>query len=427
MAARGLVASSLALLLLAGCIGPEDATDAGTLVNTSSVDNFTAPDGRGNLAAFDETNRTEEGSGGVDHHHDLWGGKSRVVLLEAAAEMNPRSDSQNRAWTTFRPPQGKFVWEGTESVEFTISNPRRHACEPLFTESGRYYCTDWAGQPLAPAVPEPNEGPAGLKLRYKHASASDWIDVGELTWGAPLPIQVTQPIQTDMPHATSSLWEFQVVSPNPQDVTLVFDYKVELVRGPVDIPLWPGHPDFYAEKPAREVLNKPVVSGRPGYGGHGAAIVPPEAGPAKPDRLISYGTRTLHVWANISDYQAPNPATAPSTWYLYHINATGRANITNPFDFESYAIDNKALYWVLPVDDNGMDSPYADASRWSFELAGAYTPPAGPTFYDGLANYVVKYTLVVHASSEVLPPEEYHMYCLQADDYCPTETAPARR
>ena len=37
--------------------------------------------------------------------------------------------------------------------------------------------------------------------------------------------------QTDMPHATMSLWEFQVISPHEQDVTLVFTAKAELVKG----------------------------------------------------------------------------------------------------------------------------------------------------------------------------------------------------
>lgn len=409
----------MSALLLAGCFGGGEPISSQVIDDGTSM-NATVPTGRGPIAAFEETNKTEEGAGGLDHHHDVWQGRERVLFFEGPAMMAPRPDGQNRAISTFTPPQGSFVYEGTGSIDFTIANPKRHACEPFVTESGRFYCTDWIGQPGVPPVDDPLGGPSGLKLRYKHAIAKEWIDVGELKWGVALPIQIKLPIESDMPHVTSSLWAFQVVSPNPYDATLTFDVRVELVRGPEGIPLWPGHPDFYADNPVRVVVDKrDAVSARGGYAGHGAAIVPKDAGPVQPDKVVSYGTRTLYVWANITDYQAPNPATAPRTWYLYHMNATGRANITNPFDFENHAIEKKEHFWVLPVDDNSMDSPYAEASRWSFELAGAYTPPAGPTFYDGFASYAVKYTLVVHASPVELAPEEYHMYCLQSGDYCP--------
>lgn len=431
MAARGLAACLLVLpALLAGCIGGEPVTDAGMLVNQTSL-NTTAPDGRGRLAAFDEVNETESGAGGVDHHHDLWNGLSRVLMFEAPAMMDPSPDDQGRATAVFRPPMGKFVFEGTASVEFTINDPERHACEPLITFGGRFYCTDYVGEgaPAAPAVADPAGGPAGLKLQYKHASTVDWIDAGELQWGTPLAIQIRDPQETDMPHATSSVWQFQVVSPNRQDTTLKFTAKAEIVRAEGVIPLWPPHPLFYTEdRPSRAVVEGVAAKACDGGLTGSGCVLAGEVEPVVPTKLISYGTRTLFVYANVTKMTATNPATAPVSWFLYHTNASGRVNITSPFDQENYAIEKRELLWVLPVDDGSMDSPYADGSRWEFDLGASLVTPENPTgrqfsCYGGCAEWSAEYTLTVIASSIELPPKAYHMSCLDPDTYCPRPDA----
>lgn len=413
-------------LLAAGCIGKGSDGEAETAAVTGAGLSG-APEGRGAIAAFEETNRTESGSGGVDHHHDLWNGASRVDIFETSAMMEPFPGDNNRATAEFQPPQGTFVYEGTASVEFTISEPTRHACEPLVTFGGHFYCTDYvgAGTPAAPAVPDPNP-PAGLMLRYKHASAIEWIDAGELTWGAPTLIKITQPIETDMPHATSSVWRFQVESPNGHDVTLQFHAKASIVRAEGDnIPLWPGHPLFYTpEQPTRVVIDSASAETCDGgFTATGCATAGPDAGPTTPTKLISYGTRTLFIWANVTSLTTSNPLTAPSAWFLYHRNATGRTNITNPFDFENYDIAKRELFWTLPVDDGSMDSPYADGSRWEFALGASFTSPDNPSgiqrsCYGGCADWDAKYTLTVHASSALLEPEGYHLYCLDPTVYC---------
>ena len=412
----------MALLLLggalAGCLkGPQDDVVEAASVN---VTNITAPEGRGPIVAFEETNKTEEGAGGVDHHHDLWNGQSRIVIFETPAMMQPAPGTDGVS-ATFRPPQGTFVFEGTATVEFTLQNPRRHACEPLVTFGGRFYCTDYVGEdrPAAPPVPDPNP-PAGLKLRYKHASTVEWIDAGEIVWGAPTIIKVMQPTETDMPHATSSVWEFQVESPNAYDNTLAFDAKAELVRGEGDVPLWPGHPLFYdAETPYRVVVdNAPGRSCGSSYAQLGCTLAADDVEPIAPTKLISYGTRTLHVWLNITRADLPSPATSPTVWFLYHRNATGETNITNIFDEEGHGVAKKEHYWVLPVDDGSMDSPYADGSRWEFELGGSLTPPVGSACYGGCTDWYAEYTLTVIATPEELAPEAYHMYCLDPDAWC---------
>lgn len=426
MAVRGLVATLLLLPLLAGCIGPDDPDDAGQLVNTSGMGNLTAPNGR-TLVAFEETNRTEAGAGGVDHHHDYWQGKSRVLMFEQVGMMEPFPDAQNRALAIFRPKQGTFVYEGTASVEFTISNPERHACEPLVTFGGRYYCTDYLGEgtPAAPAIPDPSGGPSGLKLQYKHASTVQWIDAGEPKWDTPLVIQVRDPRETDMPHATSSVWEFQFVSPNAYDITLKFTVKVEIVRAEGEIPLWPGHPLFYTEdKPSRVVVdNVAAVSCDSGLGGTGC-VLSAEPAPVVPSKLVSYGTRTLFIWVNVTKLTANNPATAPASWFLFHSNATGNTNITSPFDEVNYGIGKRELFWALPVDDGSMDSPYADGSRWKFSLGASMVTPENPSgyrisCYSGCAEWSAEYAITIIASSVELPADQYHMSCLDPDVHCP--------
>jgi len=230
-----------------------------------------------------------------------------------------------------------------------------------------------------------------------------------------------------MPHATSSVWQFQVVSPNSYDVTLKFKAKAEIVRAEGEIPLWPGHPLFYTEeKPSRVVVENVAAKACDAGLSNTGCVLAGEVEPVVPSKLISYGTRTLFVWANVTKLNAPNPVTAPSVWFLYHSNATGRTNITNIFDAENYGIEKRELLWVLPVDDGSMDSPYADGSRWSFSLGASYTPPSNPVLpacYGGCAEWSAEYTLTVIASSIELPADQYHMYCLDPEVYCPEEEA----
>jgi hypothetical protein len=415
----------LGLVLLgpaaAGCLGGGDDGALDAAATNESALNTTAPDGRGRIVAFEETSATEEGVGGLDHHHDYWAGRERVVIFETDAMMQPMQAEETVAYeahATFRPPDGTFVYEATETVEFTITKPQRHVCEGEVTLGGEFVCTDnYAG---VPRVDDPSP-PTGLKLRYKHAITTSWIDAGDIVWDAPVAIKITNPIQTDMPHATSSVWEFQVLSPNKADSTLTFTAKAEIVRDTSgEVPLWPGHPDFYVDSPTRKVLSA-------SWGAcdtQGCALAGDDVGPIHAEKLVSYGTRTLYVWVNITDYQAPNPALAPTNWFLFHRNATGRDNVTNVFDSENHPIDKREHLWILPVDDNGMDSPYADGSRWNFELGAALQTLL--SCYGGCAQWSAKYTIDIVATNVELPLAEYDMYCLR-DDYCPTPDSAGRR
>ena len=400
----------LALPGLAGCISDADAPGVQLQAsNDTSLDDLAMPDNRtGDFNAFEETNVTETGAGGVDHHHDYWLGRDRVEIFATSAMMDPRphafglgdTPAPRYADVEFNMPPGALVFEGTSTLEFTVSNPRRHACDPTgATWDAKNTCTDGSGfgTPALPTVPDP--APPQLKLLYQHASSGrdEWTDAGPLTWGTPLVLALT-PTMTDMPHATTSLWRYRVVSTTPAlDSTLVFDAAATIVRGG-DVPLWPPHPDFYATRASRVVYDGASSSAEGGQAGNLFGF---EDGLVQetPGRLISYGTKSLHIWINVTGMRAA-PGQEPTRWYLYFHNATGDWQAAGLDDTVNTTVDKKAYVFTVPVNDDGMDSPYAPDSRWEFVLRGTLDTPAF-TCYGGCATYAVEYNMFILATNRV--------------------------
>lgn len=392
--------------LLAGCLG-FGATEDPPLNSTG--DNETdlpvvRPDGRGGgFAAFNETNLTDD----IGHHnHDYWQGRSRVAIIEGHAEMSPFPDPAG-VMAEFRPPSGPehLVYEGTASVEILLTNPQRHACYPLLNWNGAPICTDHTqtgtaatgeikGPPLPDAAPS-----SGLRLEFLHAASNldEWVDGGAVAFGTPTVIKIPDPTWTDMPHATGSLWVFRILSPNAQDATLTFDISITAVRKEGAIPQWPGHPVFYtAEKHYRTIYDGP---GKTTSGGN---FGPTSVEVAEPGKLISAGTRTLIVSANVTSIQGEIPGVPPSHVYLYYHNASyTNWNFTSPFD-ANYTSDKGTYLWVIRVDANGMDSPYAQSSRWEFMLRASFTTPV-VSCYDGCYGYTMEYKLTIVAT-DLMPP-----------------------
>ena len=218
------------------------------------------------------------------------------------------------------------------------------------------------GEPLCtPGAPDPAP-PGSLRVEVQHAaSAADaWVPAGDARWDAPLVVAVEDATWTDMPHASASLWAFRFRSAAAQDQSLTFDAVVTLVRAAGEVPEWPPHPDFYAEERARVVLE--------GAGSSREAPGAPFAYEgAVPTRLVSSGTRTLIVHVNVTGLEG---ALKPTHWTLQFHNASGRYwNLTEWVEAGT-TTDRAQLTWVLPVDENGMDSPYAPGSRWELVLRG---------------------------------------------------------
>lgn len=386
--------------LVAGCLG-SDASEPVEAAGSEELDHaptpgMTRPDGRdGTFIAFEETNATEEGAGGLDHHHDMWQGRDRVTLVEQDVKMVPAA--QGAPFARIRLPSDALVFEGTGTVEVHFSNPQRRVCAPGFTFNGDFICTDAA---TGTRVPDPEGGPAGLRLMMRHAATNAWVDAGAASWTEPLVIDVSDPRWTDMPHATYTLWGFEVRADDPALGTLTFDIRVDIVRAEGEIPLWPGHPEFYATSASRVVFDGPMSVRESGLSGSADAADGSELPVAVPERLVSYGTRALHVFANITSVTPTNPAETPSGWYLQYHNASGVWRSTEWTD-PAHPGDMTEHVWVLHVDEDGMDSPYADGSRWGFRVLAGFGGVV--VSCSGCASYEATYDLAIIATKDEAP------------------------
>jgi hypothetical protein len=336
------------------------------------------------------------------HGHDYWNGRTRVDLYKGHVHLGP---SQNPLFpdaygtlVDITPPPGSIVYEGTGQIEVTITNPQLHACDPTGDFfGGAPICTDEPNLPGLPSRAAPDPQPSSsLSLSYLTAASDPnaWNDNGAIKWGTPAVIPIKDQKETDMPHSVGSLWVFRIASSDPKDSTLEFDVSITIVRGPGAIPLWPGHPLFYAHTHYRLLYDGPGESSDSLNFDNGGASKAGQA--AKP---VSAGTNTLIVYANISSSQTTVPVAAPDHWYLVFHNASYTTwNITG--DDSNHTVDKKNLEWLIKVDPNGMDSPYATFSRWQFLIRGDKVGCHG-----GCSQYDVKYTLTVIATD--LLPKSY--------------------
>jgi hypothetical protein len=384
-------------LLAAGCVAHDapKASPASAAPNASAnLSKAALPDGRaGSFAAFNETNRTEAGAGGLEHRHDYWQGRERVTIYQGHVGFFL---SGGKPVTRLQLPNASLVFEGTDHLEATFANPVRRACAPL-TINDVPACSDAEG---APAAPDPT-GQSSIHLFARDPTASDWQDAGPVAWGQAILLPIRDPKQTDMPHSTATLWAFEVRSTDPQDATLAFDARIDIVRGSAAIPLWPGHPDLYATGHARLVLQQHVKQHDSGPLSIASGLATGTEFDAPADvpaqKLISYGTRALLVWVNGTKVSPAEPADAPTGWFLYVKNATGHSNETPDLP------GNGPFHWVVPVDANGMDSPYATASRWGFHLSPVVGAANGGCYGDGCAAYDAEYDLTIVATDLDVP------------------------
>ncbi|HLE97537.1 MAG TPA: hypothetical protein VI997_09225 [Candidatus Thermoplasmatota archaeon] len=390
----------VASFLISGCLDSAPVESA-VAEDSDGVPEVPAalPDEReGEFVAFQETNATEPGVGGLDHHHDYWLGRDRVELVQDRFPFNPYGTTPYRGLTL---PAGALVFEGTATVEVVIRDPQRHACFPAAWSNGKpTYCTD----AVAPGAPDPS--PPGVTLEYIHAATTEWIDAGPLVWGEPLVIPV-EPKETDMPHAVGSLWRFRVrTSEAPTSATSSFEATVTIVRG-AEIAQWPGHPAFYTDSHVRRVLDGVGRTKEPGvaawYTGTDSDWNYTDP---TPDKLISYGTRALRVTIDVTKNERP-PGMHTTAWWLGVQNATGRWIEAAPLEPPKDPDAPGAMTFVVAVDDGGMDSPYATRSRWQFELWPSDDPPADgvPAWYTyGYVPFDVQYRIVVDASDLAASP-----------------------
>lgn len=387
-----LLLALLPLAALSGCFGgdadqaaamTEDANDTST-----NASDFVLPDDRGVSAAAAETNATEDGVGGVEHKHDYWAGRETVILFDGNVTLStlpifPQGEGSTPAGVAYvKLPPGSLVYEGAESVTIT-SSPRA------------------ADGSIGSFLPPPT-----LTVQWLTAASSAWSDAVSLAYDTPLVVPVGAR-ETDMPHSTTSLWNFRLLSDKPPTFE-TFRLLVTATRGR-DVVDWPGHPDFYATSAERVVFEEAVRTHQ--YGFPENAFYEGQDSWTRPTKLISHGTGLLDVYVNVTGFSS-TPPTTPAGYYLYVHNATQLGYIC--CEYESYADVNGnndlvTYHFQVPVKEEDMDGPYQPESRWGFRLVasiGADVPEAGPVGFTDGASYDIDYTMKIVARKvdEPAPP-----------------------
>lgn len=373
--------------VFAGCFGGESEAPAAVdepVVANETEPNATLPDGRGQALAFNETNATEEGVGGMEHLHDYWEGQETVVLLDERIYTSyfplfpdgeggePRSVAYVKLGKVPGTEKDALVYEGANKVTVTISEPQVQQGTQL------------------PGAPHP--APPAMTLQYLTAADNAWRDAGALAWSETKEIEVA-PRETDMPHSRSSLWVFRILTDKPiADLTYHMLVTVHKGGSVVD---WPGHPDFYATSDRRTVLETSVRTSV-----HGAAesiVLYDEMGTwVNPEKLISWGTKELEVTVRVTEVTNDIDA-APDSYYLEYHNATiigPEINLAEKATDDEPPSDLVEWDFVVPVDDYGMDGPYQPESRWGFRVRATY---ANGQLCPGCFNYDIAYDIKVVA------------------------------
>ncbi|MHB8585729.1 MAG: hypothetical protein ACYDDF_07825 [Thermoplasmatota archaeon] len=380
-----LILAACAVLALPGCLLPGDQVQPaahtqaecanGSASGASPPDagcgatiNATGSDVAPPSIVTNETNKTVAGFGGQAHSHDYWLGRTRVIVWDGQLSSGygfPVFPNGQPGTPIFEAdlqlPPGHLVYEGTGQAELLVSQ-------------------------LDNTV-------TGVSVAVKTAGDSAFRDPQVMKPGTPLVINV-KPIDCDMPHATNSLWSFRFFASGANPALIgSFHFTLTIVRER-NVQLYPGHPDFYGGKPFRVVLDKDAATKQVALTdaflyGQGASAV-------AATRLVSMGTDHLVVFTNVSKSTSPfGPAVG---FFLEYHNATG--NWTRISDSPNASKANERF--LVPVSPDGLDSPYAQASRWEFRLLGVFasTPGGvGPSIglCPGCFNYEIDYHIQVIA------------------------------
>jgi hypothetical protein len=436
MESRAPVVLAVALLsVLAGCFGAgkggHDEKPLATTGNATLLPNETAaPDGRGTISAFNETNKTEKtGIGAMMHTHDYWHGKSRidnVAWIEAGQiplPLMPCSKPDNSCTVGGSTPNQDTYPVGTAIVDYDLQPPPAmgmiyEGTKTVEVKLADYYLQDANGN----HVPG---NPAG-HVFFDYLAANDepghFHKGGELDLNVPVKIDI-KPTDADMPHQTKSLWIFRVYSDSTMG-QFFGNITISIVKG-YDVVNWPPHPDLYADKTTRTVLDGPVKLASKGSSDE--MLFGSDAGWTSPQRVISWGTDTVTIDVKNFQFQSdlPAPTTGtpaqPKGFVLQYRNASSpflMANFPNWVTLKDAGSDGKSFHFTIDLTkDRGdaYDTPYAQYSRWGFRLvpiwedatgcdssdAGAYV--GGCQFYPWSESYTMTIIATGHSTAEGVP------------------------
>ncbi len=303
-----------------------------------------------------ETGVLVNGTGGRAHIHDYWGERQKVVVLDEVVRNDvypiiPDRDANNGVFMKqLRLAEGQLIYEGAGKIEILVS--------------------------------QPTDAIQGVRMRYRAANMEDFSEAVPIQFDQPLEIALT-PKMTDMPHSTTSLWQWDFYSDGTAK-PLYGSFKVTItVYKARNIEFWPGHPDFYADKPYRVLMDNKAGETRH-FGFEELFFSQNRGSMIKPDFLISMGTANVELFVNITQYSAPSE---PTGYFVEFVNAT-RATIHRVSALEDSS--GSFYHFSIPVHASAHDSPYADASRWQFRVLATF---GGAGLCPGCFPYEVDYSM----------------------------------
>ena len=382
-----LVALLLTGSLLTGCLtkfmAAEEEPPALTNTNETApgTSTFENPDGSKSAAA-NETNKTVVGKGGIEHLHDYWSGADSITIIDQGVSLGmpyfcDNRDTSKPGCAVIRPPvtdPATLVFEGTGRMTITVSN-------------------------VAPNV-------MGLEMSYKNGANPVWSAPVAVTPDTPIELELSA-IESDMPHASASQWAWRfvgkpaIVYGNPVGpdfhVTITIHKSGKVVH-------WPGHPDFYADKPYRVVMEKAGVTRNAGI--HDQWVYGDEANVIRPDLLVSSGTGNLTLYLNITSAKMNGVDMVPDVFYIDYTNATGywRGDYTEWNPAVNRLIGEKIspteYIMRMPVKYTGWDSPYAPVSGWQFIVRPGYYVPGVVWLSPQTFPYEVEFHLTIIATPD---------------------------
>lgn len=291
------------------------------------------------------------------HQHDYWGGKDRLVVMDAGLEndgccvtIGPRGFALQ-----FVPADGIVVPHGTKQVEVIVT----------WTDEGTQLYED----------PE---------LWVQTAAEHEPSLVAPLSSGVPLVIG-TEDHDLDLPHQSLSAWRFVVrVYPMADGVVArrvdgTMTVHAEAIRGR-EIPIYPPHPDLWGSRETIPLFEDEAAhalwrgqldeDGRDisCYQGCFPRIHRPANG-----TVVPFDAATIEV---ILDAR-PDPT------FEFGLKFHG-ADTRNFTDLVPTTIDGTKRVYEIPLSPGLGDSPYATQSVWGFAVfsekperdgtyAGSYT------------------------------------------------------
>lgn len=310
--------------------------------------------------------------GHMPHMHDYWSGRERVTLFDDAIESGAGGDlflafsgatGGQVGVVPWRLPDNATVMEGTGQMELTAT---------------------W-------------DDPTVTSLAVRHR-----IGVrGE--WSAPVPLPQAKttllpitPDMTDMPHMSTSRWEF-VFAPAEAPGALLgtFELRVDIVKVR-DIMLFPGHPELFEGQPEKVIHDSEHEHTEVSYpmrvpnlvtrGEFGEKTVTPE-------QLVPMETKAMRVEVEVLEASA-SPGEVAEIRFFFHGADTSFYGHPTVLPLEG-SFEEGRLVYQFPVSHEQTDSPYGKESQWLFfvEPATKFTGAEQEPTAGGVTDVSIKYRL----------------------------------